>query len=604
MVEQNKGETKLQLFISCRKLKDVETFSKSDPFVEVFERPAQGNWSKLGQTEVIWNNLNPNFTKIFAIDYLFEEQKFLNFKVFDANLQSGLEVKGKQIGEAECSIGEIVGSKGLQVIKTLYLPGETKSTGNIILRAEEVSHINNDELYLHFSARNLEDRSCWYRLHNFKPMFVLSRIMENGVPQRIYTSEFQRGTNIRWDALTKSMHELCNSDLHRPILFELFDYFKNGGHKLIGSFEFSVLSITEEGRKQFDLIPPKGQKPTKPLGTVFIYDLQITKVYSFLDYVIGGCEISLIVAVDFTASNGHPASANSLHYVQSNGYNQYQSALHSVSEILLNYDRRKEVPVYGFGGKINRQLSHCFPLNFNFQCPSVNGLNGIMHAYRSALTCVELSGPTLFAQILSTAVSMSESALLSQQSQHYFILLILTDGEIHDMRETVDLVVRGSYSPLSIVIVGIGEENFESMQVLDADEQPLIDSKGRPMMRDIVQFVPFRNFGNSPTALAKEVLAEIPREVTNYFRTKNITPNDPLQAVEFDVLRTYTNSTDDTGEASRQVYGAPFGSIGMPAPTVVMADVNKSYSSCQFTRSLDYEEEKRHHSFQERNNDS
>lgn len=28
----------VQLFISCRKLKDVDTFSKSDPFVEVFEK--------------------------------------------------------------------------------------------------------------------------------------------------------------------------------------------------------------------------------------------------------------------------------------------------------------------------------------------------------------------------------------------------------------------------------------------------------------------------------------------------------------------------------------------------------------------------------------
>ena len=53
MVENRNDVAKVQLFISCRKLKDVETFSKSDPFVEVFEKTNQGSWTKIGQTEVI-----------------------------------------------------------------------------------------------------------------------------------------------------------------------------------------------------------------------------------------------------------------------------------------------------------------------------------------------------------------------------------------------------------------------------------------------------------------------------------------------------------------------------------------------------------------------
>jgi hypothetical protein len=36
--------------------------------------------------------------------------------------------------------------------------------------------------------------------------------------------------------------------------------------------------------------------------------------YSFLDYVFGGCEISLAVAIDYTLSNGDPSNPDSLHY--------------------------------------------------------------------------------------------------------------------------------------------------------------------------------------------------------------------------------------------------------------------------------------------------
>jgi len=54
--------------------------------------------------------------------------------------------------------------------------------------------------------------------------------------------------------------------------------------------------------------------------------------------------------------------------------------------------------------------------------------------------------------------------------------LILTDGDIHDMKDTINWIVRGSNSPLSIVIIGIGNSSFENMVVLDADDDPLIDS--------------------------------------------------------------------------------------------------------------------------------
>jgi len=36
----------------------------------------------------------------------------------------------------------------------------------------------------------------------------------------------------------------------------------------------------------------------------------------------------------------------------------------------------------------------------------------------------------------------------------------LTDGIINDLEKTIDEVVKGSTSPLSIIIVGIGEADF------------------------------------------------------------------------------------------------------------------------------------------------
>ena len=38
--------------------------------------------------------------------------------------------------------------------------------------------------------------------------------------------------------------------------------------------------------------------------------------------------------------------------------------------------------------------------------------------------------------------------------------MILTDGVINDIQNTIDEVVRGSDLPLSIVIVGVGNADF------------------------------------------------------------------------------------------------------------------------------------------------
>ena len=57
-------------------------------------------------------------------------------------------------------------------------------------------------------------------------------------------------------------------------------------------------------------------------------------------------------------------------------------------------------------------------------------------------------------------------------------MMILTDGEIHDMKETRDFIVQLSKFPVSIIIIGVGDENFEGMRYLDSDKQLLRNTQG------------------------------------------------------------------------------------------------------------------------------
>ena len=49
------------------------------------------------------------------------------------------------------------------------------------------------------------------------------------------------------------------------------------------------------------------------------------------------------------------------------------------------------------------------------------------------------------------------------------MLLLLTDGVIHDMDDTKQLIVRLSDLPCSIIIIGVGDAHFGMMEALDSD---------------------------------------------------------------------------------------------------------------------------------------
>ena len=68
----------------------------------------------------------------------------------------------------------------------------------------------------------------------------------------------------------------------------------------------------------------------------------------------------------------------------------------------------------------------------------------------------------------------------------YHLVIILTDGNCHDMSGTKSQLVSLSGMPFSAVVVGVGNSDFEDMEVLDADATVLADDDGNEAIRDIV----------------------------------------------------------------------------------------------------------------------
>ena len=71
MVSANNLQMQVNLYVSGRKLKDLDTFSKSDPIC-IMQEMRGGAWYTVGKTEQVKNSLNPDFKTAFTMPYYFE----------------------------------------------------------------------------------------------------------------------------------------------------------------------------------------------------------------------------------------------------------------------------------------------------------------------------------------------------------------------------------------------------------------------------------------------------------------------------------------------------------------------------------------------------
>uniref|UniRef100_A0A8C6M151 Copine Vb n=1 Tax=Nothobranchius furzeri TaxID=105023 RepID=A0A8C6M151_NOTFU len=453
---------------------------------------------QFGRTEVIDNTLNPDFVRKYILDYFFEEKQNLRFDFptyfllfFQHFLLHCLQ---DFLGQMFCTLGEIVGSPASRLEKPLGgIPG--KKCGNVILTAEELSNCR-DSATMQFCANKLDKKDFFGKSD---PFMVFYRSNEDGTFTICHKTEVVKNTlNPVWQPFTIPVRALCNGDYDRTIKVEVYDWDRDGSHDFIGDFTTSYRELAR-GQSQFNVYEVSRSSHSSLLTTQ-----QHVTLLSF--------------------------SSTSLHYMNPYQLNAYAMALKAVGEIIQDYDSDKMFPALGFGAKLppDGRVSHEFPLNGNMENPYCNGIEGILEAYHQSLKTVQLYGPTNFAPIVN---HVARYAAAVQDGSQYFVLLIITDGVISDMAQTKEAIVNAAKLPMSIIIVGVGQAEFDAMVELDGDDIR-ISSRGKLAERDIVQFVPFRDYmdrtGNhvlSMARLAKDVLAEIPDQFISYMKSRGIKPN-------------------------------------------------------------------------------
>ncbi|KAB1217538.1 Protein BONZAI 2 [Morella rubra] len=517
--------SQIELSYSASDLRDRDLLSKSDPLLVAYAKGRDGMLEELGRTEVVLNSLNPTWITKHNITHQFEIVQTLVFRVYDVDTQfHNVEVKMLKLdeqqflGEATGVLSEIVTKSNRSL--TLDLVYREESSGSVRLR-------NHGKLTVH-AEECINSKTTT----EMDPFLVISKVVENGIPIPVCKTEVMKNElKPTWKPVYLNIQQVGSKD--SPLVIECFNFNSNGKHDLIGKVQKSLADLeklhsSEQGESLFLPTPVGHNYHNKVLKSqLFVEKYYESIQHTFLDYLAGGCALNFMAAIDFTASNGNPRLPDSLHYIDPSGRpNAYQRAIIEVGEVLQFYDADKRFPAWGFGARpIDGPVSHCFNLNGSSHHCEVEGIQGIMMAYTSALLNVSLAGPTLFGPVIGNAALIASQSL-ANGGRKYFVLLIITDGVVTDLQETKDALVKASDLPLSILIVGVGGADFKEMEILDADKgERLESSTGRVASRDIVQFVPLRDVQGGQISVVQALLAELPTQFLTYMRTRDIQPN-------------------------------------------------------------------------------
>lgn len=412
-----------------------------NPFAVLTALSTQGTTTLLGQTEVLSNTTDPDWTKIFYLEKVsLSEATHVVVTLFSAK---------ESLGAAVFEVGTVLGTKGGTLAKQL------KNKSTVFMHVEQAKA--SGMLQFQLKAVDLINMEGWRILKKSDPFFEMQRLRKSTKQQRVWDAVFRSNPVYNslepiWTPSCVEVDALCSDRWDHQFRIVVYDHNSDGKHVEMGKAFLTLKDLTT--RQDIPL-----SQGNKAAGKIIVMEAQVIgatpslhgsravpafgksldnediavaaeeediavaakdeeieleneqREPTFANYVSGGCQLRMIVAIDATASNGDPRQATSLHHFQDHGRNAYEDVIHSLASIVSKFDSDQKFPVWGFGAKVKGELSHCF----NFGSGSeVDGINGILDAYRTTFSNgLSMSSPRDFSEVIQRAAIESKRHLVS-----------------------------------------------------------------------------------------------------------------------------------------------------------------------------------------------
>ena len=209
----------------------MDTFSKSDPILFLFLK--QNNvWQKIGQTEVIHDNLSPQWVTKVPVQYNFEKNDQFRLEVYDIDDETQINnIKAHDpLGHLEFTLHEVVTCIDQIMKKQLVNPAKPTIKSYVKIVAEEIQSGAISEIFIFKTNCMLSESSGLY-------FYIVYKMRAPGQYTPLYKSEVRKSGNnklIDWNETALGTTDLCNDNVDQEIKIEFFRSETSGSHKNMG----------------------------------------------------------------------------------------------------------------------------------------------------------------------------------------------------------------------------------------------------------------------------------------------------------------------------------------------------------------------------------
>lgn len=561
---------KLDLIIECHRLPRKDSFSEADAFCGVWELPsglpAKGKKvsrlptrqeREVGRTEVVRATSGPKFTTKFRLEYRFQAQQTYVIRVYDEDLRYATDLKEHDfVGGAIFTLGELMGAGGCTIARPL---GSGKAftvlTGQEIIETREVLEFRfagqdlgvldrtkkNKILAAKDTVSNIK-KSALDKFDAPDPYFCLEQLNEEDQSWSVvWKSEVIMDTKFpTWNVARLPLQLLCqDDDPHKDLKITIWEWNRFTAHELVGYVMTSVNELVTKAKRGIpvlDVMVDKkkifgGVKPIKA-GSLKVLKSRIHHIPSMLQYLSGGCELDLMVAIDCTLNNGNPSQQDGLHYSSESWLNDYQAILFKIGSVFDSYEGQDFV-LWGYGAKTPAGQQSYFSMG-----EKLKGANDLVKAYDRTFSPTNRNRLTMeknaeLRHIIQNAMSRAVKASESNR-QCYSTLVILSTGCVSDIRESIEAICQAEDTPLSIVVIGIGQGDMTPINELAGGEDgQLFHQNGVKVQRQIVNFVALDDFHGNTRECVSEALHEVPEQFVQHFVNSGVQPMPPKAVPDF-----------------------------------------------------------------------
>ncbi|CAJ0928508.1 unnamed protein product, partial [Mesorhabditis belari] len=450
------------------------------------------SYLEIAQTETLFHNANPSFYQRISLQYRFDNFLRIRLDVVLVKDHLSEQIVGK-LGEATFDVPVLLANKG-----RLTLPITSHAQVDIFLESTE------------FYGHAANFRFVGNHLHHpevcptIAPYFVFTLVLEKR-SLLLHRSEVIQSRNPQWMNFVVPLYIM---QFYQEGLLQLnvYNHFPNHDDLLIGSFSTTFIQIQRGPGylNSYMLVNPEGKKKEEKMSVDLVHFEQ-TSCDSYFDLLNQGLNVHVGVAIDFTASNGDPTQPESLHFIHPHHPNSYTKIMLKTLPSIVGHARDNRITAIGFGAKIGHahQMSNCFPLDSSqidvfLRNPSeanfhVTGFDGLLNCYRRIRLEVMPFAPTEFADSIYHMSKFAKAATRLNMGL-YFVLVVLTDGDVTNPKNTRDALIDACEAPISVVAVGIGNKDFSKIRALEAPN--LKHSDGRPLTRQVLSFVQESDLSN------------------------------------------------------------------------------------------------------------